>query len=138
MAERVGEIPPYLGDLIVVDLDNNAALARTDPAITALGNNRLICHVRPRQPGRRVASATIKSFLLLFFKKEVLPYTSLRGAPDPIYRARLRWKLVIFCSWCGLGSVPRKPRDFMPFCTAPMLEKSWASTRPHFSAFASA
>src|SRR5258707_10474008 len=43
-------------------------------------------------------------------------YLSNRGAPVPIYFARLRWKLVTFRSWCGFGKVPRKPRERIPFC----------------------
>ena len=42
-----------------------------------------------------------------------------------------------FCSWCGLGSGPRKPLDFMPFWTNSMLEKSCAKTDPQFSPVAS-
>jgi len=63
-----------------------------------------------------------KGFRNLSGNAIVLVYLSNRGEPVPMYWARLRWKLVIFRSWCGLGRVPRKPRDFIPFWTHSMFE----------------
>ena len=54
------------------------------------------------------------------------------GSPVPMYFASCVCRLTVLRSRYGLGSVPGKPADFMPCCTAAMLEKSCGSTESQF------
>src|SRR5262249_41332816 len=53
------------------------------------------------------------------------------GSPVPMYFDNWWCRLTVLRSRYGLGLVPRKPSDFMPRCTAAMLEKSCGKPDRH-------
>ena len=96
-------------------LGADACRARADTSPAALR-----CRCRPGSGSAR-RCRTMSSVLILLVKNS-------RGSPVPMYLDSWVCRLTVLRSRYGLGLVPGKPSDFMPCCTAAMLEKSCGRT----------